>query len=90
MGTAQIDKATALSVLDLIDEMIERQRHRLLALAQRKRPELTEAELPMLRDLPDICSDPAWRYEDGQLAGLLAARMLLMARLVGESKGGPS
>jgi hypothetical protein len=88
MGTARIDKTTALTVLDLLDEMIQRQR--VLEVAQRKRPELTERELPMMRDLPEICGDPAWRFEDGQLAGLLAARMLLMARLVGESRVEPS
>ena len=82
MATAQIDKEIGLIVLGLIDEMIAEQRQRVLDLARHIRPGLTDQDLSILRSLPDVAGDPAWQFADGQLAGLIAAKFTLRARLL--------
>ena len=64
----------------LLDEMIEGQRARLVALARRISPELTEDDLMQPHDHRAIAAHPAFQFEDGILAGYLAVRAALRAR----------
>jgi hypothetical protein len=88
MASTQVDRETALAALNLIEKMIREQRKRVLCRAQQIRPELGEVDVRMLREFPEVSADPAWRYEDGQLAGLMAAKLILKARLLEEFHGG--
>lgn len=64
----------------LLDEMIEGQRARLVALARRISPELTEDDLMQPHDHRAIAAHPDFQFEDGILAGYLAVRAALRAR----------
>jgi hypothetical protein len=83
MATTDIDRVTARAALDLIEELIAAQRARVLEQARRIRPGMTEDDLRSAPDLAEVQADPGYRYEEGQLAGLVSARIALQARLVG-------
>jgi hypothetical protein len=70
--------ARALAVLD---ELIDYQKKRVLALAQRIHPGLDAEVLRNPHDFPDLFEDPDWQFEDGQLAGLVSAKIALKSRL---------
>jgi len=63
----------------LFEELIEAQRAKTLALARRIDPALTEDDLFQPHDHPRIATNPAYQFEDGVLAGLLAARAAFRA-----------
>jgi hypothetical protein len=63
----------------LLDEMIEGQRARVLALARRISPELTADDLMQPHDHLAIAGHPDFQFEDGILAGYLAVRAALRA-----------
>ncbi len=63
----------------ILEEMIEAQRERLLHLARRLAPELTPEDLLQPHDHPTLAGNPNFNYEDGILAGYLAARAALRA-----------
>ncbi len=86
MASAEVDREAALSALRLIEEMIKEQRRKVIRLAQQLRPGLTDVDLRTLRDLPEINADAGWQYEDGQLAGMVAAKLMLKARLIEEDE----
>lgn len=65
----------------LLDKMIEQQRAKLLAIAQTHDPNLTLDDLLSPHDIPVLCRDPTFNFEDGILAGLLSARAALLAEL---------
>jgi hypothetical protein len=83
MATTTLDPATAQQALDVLDELIRYQTERVLGLARRIRPGLTEEDLRNVHDFPDVYGDPLFQFEDGQLAGHVAAKIALKARLVG-------
>ncbi|HYG70650.1 MAG TPA: hypothetical protein VD838_23465 [Anaeromyxobacteraceae bacterium] len=83
MASVTLDPATAEQALALLDELIRYQTKRVLELAQRIHPGLTEEDLRNVHDFPDVYGDPAFQFEDGQLAGQVAAKIALKARLVG-------
>ena len=64
----------------LFDEMIEQQKKALIALAEEIQPGLTEDDLLQPNDFPVLENHPAFRYEEGLLAGLQAARIAIMAK----------
>jgi ADP-ribose pyrophosphatase len=66
----------------------EHQLGRVRALAQRLRPDLTAEDLQSPHDFPEL-DDPDWHFEDGQLAGIKAARIAL-ARSLDVFDGSPS
>jgi hypothetical protein len=78
-----LDLFTAEQAQELLEEMITHQRHKVLALAQRIRPGLTDEDIRNVHDFPDVFNDPFFQFEDGQLAGLVAAKIALKARLMG-------
>ncbi len=63
----------------LLEEMIEAQRARLLALARRVLPNATPEDLLQPHDHPQLSSHPGFNFEDGILAGYLAVRAALRA-----------
>jgi hypothetical protein len=64
----------------LLETMIERQRQKLLALARRIVPELTSEDLLQPHNHPSIAAHPDFNFEDGILAGYLAALAALRAQ----------
>jgi hypothetical protein len=72
---------TALDDLDgLLDQMIETQRSRLLAIARRIGPTLTPEDLLQPHNHAGLAASPEFNFEDGILAGYLAIRAALRAR----------
>jgi len=66
--------------------MIEAQRRTLLELARRLRPGLTADDIAQPHDFPELAENWHWNYEDGFLAGLIAAELAVRRALV-ENKG---
>lgn len=64
----------------LLEEMIQCQRDRLLALALRLAPGITAEDLLQPHDHPGLAANPDYNFEDGILAGYLAIRAALRAR----------
>jgi hypothetical protein len=64
----------------LLEEMIEGQRARLLAIARRIEPGITPEDLLQPHDHPKLAASPDFHFEDGILAGYLAVRAALRAR----------
>jgi hypothetical protein len=83
MASTDIDLRTAEQALTVMDELIEYQRKRVRELAQRIHPGLTDEDIRNIHDYPDVYQDPVLQFEDGQLAGFVAARIALKSRLVG-------
>jgi hypothetical protein len=65
----------------LFEELIAHQRKKVLAEARRLNPRLTEDDVQQPHDFPELAGDAAWNYEDGILAGYLAAQMAVRAKL---------
>lgn len=63
-------------VLATLTEMEALQARKVLELARRLRPGLTAEDIRNPHDFPDL-EDPDWHFEDGQLAGIQAARFAL-------------
>lgn len=72
---------TSDEIAALFDELIDAQRAKTLALARRIDPSLTEDDLFQPHDHPRIATHPGYQFEDGVLAGLLAARAAFRARM---------
>lgn len=68
-------------LVTLLDEMIEQQRAKLLRIAREHDPNLTLDDLLSPHDLPVLCRNPTFNFEDGVLAGLLSARAALLAQV---------
>ena len=67
-------------IVDLLEEMIVEQRAKVLALARRIEPTATFDDTLQPHDNPRISGNPFFQYEDGILAGLIAAQMAIRAR----------
>jgi hypothetical protein len=65
----------------LFEELIVHQKKRVLDAARRLNPKLTEDDVTQPQDFPELSGNPEWNYEDGILAGYLAAQMAVRARL---------
>ncbi|MDK2972230.1 MAG: hypothetical protein PWP23_1985 [Candidatus Sumerlaeota bacterium] len=61
----------------LLDSMIDHQRGKVFKTAQRLRPNITEDDVMDPHSIPEIAQHPGFAYEDGQLAGLVSARVAL-------------
>ena len=68
-----------LAMEDLLQRMVEHQELKVLALASRLRPGITAEEVRNADDFREL-DDADFHYEDGLLAGLLAAQTALRAR----------
>ncbi len=81
MATTDLDAETTMTALETLDQMIERQRERVLAVARRLRPTLAADDLSSAHAIQELQRDPEFEFEAGQLAGLRAAKIALEARL---------
>lgn len=61
----------------IFEELITYQRARLLKEGQRLVPNLTTDDILQPNDFPTLERDPEFRYEEGILAGILAAQAAL-------------
>jgi hypothetical protein len=68
-----------LAMEDLLQRMVEHQELKVLSLARRLRPGLTAEDVRNAHDFREL-DDSDFHYEDGLLAGLLAAQTALRAR----------
>jgi hypothetical protein len=73
--------ATSADLERLFEELIGQQRKRVLDFARKLNPALTEDDVQQPHDFPELAGSPEWNYEDGVLAGYLAAQMAVRARL---------
>jgi hypothetical protein len=75
-------------VLTTLADMEALQARKVLELARRLKPGLTAEDVRNPHDFPDL-DDPDWHFEDGQLAGIQAARFALasLARDLGDDGG---
>ncbi len=78
-----MDEATVGRVLALMDAMIEQQRAKVLRIGQGLNPRLSADDLLNPFDWPEVASNPQFNFEDGLLAGLMAARMAVGAEACG-------
>ena len=65
----------------MLQDLIEVQKKRLLAHARRLLPHLTPDDILQPNDFPELEVDPLFRYEEGYLAGLLAADLFIRREL---------
>ena len=63
--------------IEELERMIGQQRERCLSLARRLVPGLTADDITQPHDYPELSQNWHWNYEDGLLAGLLAAQLTL-------------
>jgi hypothetical protein len=63
----------------LVRELEDLQRKKVVALARRIRPGLTEEDLRNPHDFPEL-ADADWQHEDGVLAGIQAVLAAVRAR----------
>ncbi len=68
------------SIEALFDELIEQQEKKLLKYAATIVPNVTADDILQPNDYPELESHPFFRYEEGLLKGLHAAKMAVMAR----------
>ena len=66
-------------VEELVQELEDLQRRKVLDLARRLRPGLTLEDIANPHDFPEL-GDPDWQYEDGVLAGVQTVLAAVRAR----------
>ena len=78
----EIKIETLLAAIEsLLSGMHQQQALRAQKVAQRLRPELTAEDILNPDNFAQIISDPDFMYEDGQAAGILAAKIAVRALL---------
>ena len=58
----------------MIDELCEYQKKKVLQMARRIIPHLTEEDIMQPNDFPELEENPHFRYEEGVWHGLLSAK----------------
>ncbi|MBX7066116.1 MAG: hypothetical protein K1X28_02685 [Parachlamydiales bacterium] len=66
-------------MIELLDELIVQQKEKLLKVAKRIVPHVTDEDLLQPNDFPQLELNPHFRYEEGILDGLMVARTALLA-----------
>lgn len=74
-------RSAALRAFDALERLIEHQRRRVLTLAQELNPRLTSDDVLQPHDYPELRESAVWNYEDGVLAGMMAAQIAARAEL---------
>jgi hypothetical protein len=67
----------------LFSKMIDQQRAKVLRLAREAVPHISSEDVMNPNDYPELKAHPTFDYEDGILAGLIAAQIALRAELKG-------
>ena len=70
------------SQIEIVEQMIDGQRLKLLALARKTVPYITSEDLLQPQDFPELEADPEVRFEEGVLIGLQSALAALRAPVV--------
>ena len=83
MARAHLDLPTAIRAMEVLEELLSYQKKKVVELAQRIHPGLTEEDVRNIHDFPDVYQDPIFQFEDGQLAGFVAAQIAMKSRLLG-------
>lgn len=65
----------------LFEELVEQQRQKVLRLAREAVPDITPDDVLNPHDFPALKAHPTFEYEDGILAGYVAAQTALRARI---------
>jgi hypothetical protein len=65
---------------ELFDELVVSQQKKLLVMARKIIPYLTEDDVLQPNDFPELENNPYFRYEEGILEGLMTARMAYLAK----------
>ena len=68
-------------MIELLDELIEGQKKKVLETAQRIVPHITEEDLLQPNDFPELEFHPHFRYEEGILDGLRVAETALRLKI---------
>lgn len=63
----------------LLETMIRQQREKVLRLAREAVPHISSEDVLNPNDYPELKAHPTFEYEDGLLAGLIAAQIALRA-----------
>jgi hypothetical protein len=72
---------TNANILDLLEGMILQQRAKVMAQARELVPGITEEDARNPHDFPALRASDTFNFEDGILAGLMAAQMALRAEI---------
>ena len=67
------------SLEDLFNELIEQQEQKLLKYASAIVPNVTSDDILQPNDYPELENHPFFRYEEGLLKGIYAAKMAVVA-----------
>lgn len=79
---AHADLAAALHLADdLFAKMVDQQRMKVMRLAREAVPNISPEDVMNPHDFPELKAHPTFEYEDGILAGLIAAQIALRAEL---------
>lgn len=65
---------------EIFDKLIELQKEKIRQCASSIIPNLTDDDLLQPNDFPDLENNPYFRYNEGVLEGLMAARMAYLAQ----------
>lgn len=76
-----MDTALRTDLERLFDELIAHQRRKLLAIAREHHPAIGGDDLLNPHDFPKLEADSRFQFEDGILAGYIAAQMAVRAEL---------
>ncbi len=68
-------------LIDLLEELIQGQKGKLLVTARRIVPHVTDDDLLQPNDFPALEYHPHFRYEEGILDGLQVAKTALLANI---------
>lgn len=63
----------------LFDGMCEQQRQKLIKIAHKIRPDLSEDDLRDPHSFPEVTSKPHYAFEDGILSGIISAQMAVLS-----------
>ena len=69
------------SITQLIQEMVEQQRNKVLKVAREIVPDATPEDIRNPHDFPELSTDVPFNYEDGILTGYLSLQTALRGRL---------
>jgi len=79
---AAITRETLAIIDKLMLELVEQQAGKVLEMARRIHPGLTDEDVRNPNDFSDLMASGEWNFEDGILTGLKSAHMALRAALL--------